>query len=411
MLSSTILCCLPVVVLLISPLQAQVAQQSELQRQLIMAEDGSTITISPGTWQVSSTIVLEGKKNITLRGSGMGITILSFKDQPENTEGIRIINAKDITVRDLTITDTRGDAIRATGVNGISFIRVAVTWSGKPSKDNGAYGFCPVQCQQVLIDSCSATGASDAGIHVGQSKDVIIRNSLTKNNVAGIEIENSLNTQVYENEATGNTGGILIFDLPGLEQKKGGNVKIFRNNIHHNNFPNFAPKDNIPGKIPQGSGIIILATSDVHVYDNTIHYNNSMGTAILSYYLTENPISDSAYVPYPAAVYIHDNDYLREPVKFQGKGLFGAIFRLKLRFGKNVPHIIFDGILNQAWVDDKGSYRTGYRICIGANRNVSFANLDAANNFRNISRDMSAYTCSPPSDIITGRSMLAANRR
>lgn len=38
--------------------------------------------------------------------------------------------------------------------------------------------------------------------------------------MAGIEIENSLNAEVYENEATENTGGILVFDLPDLILKK-----------------------------------------------------------------------------------------------------------------------------------------------------------------------------------------------
>ena len=35
----------------------------------------------------------------------------------------------------------------------------------------------PVQCKNVLIDGCVAIGASDAGIYVGQSQYVIVRNS------------------------------------------------------------------------------------------------------------------------------------------------------------------------------------------------------------------------------------------
>jgi parallel beta-helix repeat protein len=131
-----------------------------------------------------------------------------------------------------------------------------------------------------LIDSCIAIGASDAGIYVGQSQYVIVRNSKAINNVAGIEIENTLNADVYNNEATMNTGGILVFDLPNLVQKKGGYVRIFNNNIHHNNYSNFAPKGNIVGKVPLGTGVMVLATNNVEIFGNKIVNNKTAGTAI-----------------------------------------------------------------------------------------------------------------------------------
>jgi hypothetical protein len=112
--------------------------------------------------------------------------------------------------------------------------------------------------------------------------------------------------------------------------------------------------------------------------------------------MTENPIRDSLYTPYPANVYVHDNDYIRDPVKFQGKGRIGLLFRFKLRFGKKVPHIFYDGILNKAWTDSSGQYKPEYRICISDNKNATFANLDAGNNFKNVSRDAAQYNCSNP---------------
>ena len=67
------------------------------------------------------------------------------------------------------------------------------------------------------------------------------------------------------------------------------------------------------------------------------------------------------------------------------KGRMGLMFRLKVRFGKNVPHIIYDGI-----TDDKVK---GLAICIRNNENQSVANIKAANKFKGISRDMSVYNC------------------
>ena len=63
--------------------------------------------------------------------------------------------------------------------------------------------------QNVLIDGCVAIGASDAGIYVGQSQNIIVKNSIAQYNVAGIEIENSFYADVFDN-LTSHTGGILV---------------------------------------------------------------------------------------------------------------------------------------------------------------------------------------------------------
>ena len=219
---------------------------------------------------------------------------------------------------------------------------------------------------------------------MGQSKYIIVRNSKATENVAGIEIENSLYADVYDNETTNNTGGILIFDLPDLVQKKGGYVRVYRNNVHHNNHINFAPKGNIVGKVPQGTGVMILATNHVDVFENKIVNNITASTAIVSYYITENPIKDSSYYPFPTQINIYNNNYERENVRATSKGRMGKMYRFKLRFGKNVPHIQYDGI-----VDAKNPAE----ICVRNNTNQSFANLDAENGFKKISRDASKHDC------------------
>ena len=72
-------------------------------------------------------------------------------------------------------------------------------------------------------------GASDAGIYVGQSKNIVVKRSKAEFNVAGIEIENSMNADVHDNLSTHNAGGILIFDLPNLPQQGGHSHRIFHN--------------------------------------------------------------------------------------------------------------------------------------------------------------------------------------
>jgi len=372
---------------------AQPDVQKRLQRQLILAEDGATIELEAGTFNLTASLSLESKKRITIRGKGADKTILNFKGQTEGAEGLRISNAEAITVEDLAVQDTKGDAIKAMNVEGITFRNVTTAWTGKPGPDNGSYGLYPVQCRKVLIEGCTAIGASDAGIYVGQSRQIIVRRSKAHHNVAGIEIENSIGADVYENEAWENTGGVLVFDLPDLVQKRGGQVRVYNNHIHDNNFPNFAPRGNIVAKVPAGTGVMVLATSQVAIYNNKILRNNSIGTSIVSYYMTENPIADSLYDPYPRAITIHDNTYERDPVRFQGKGRIGQLFRYKLRYGRKVPDIVYDGIVDPKARAADGSVRPEEQICIRNNRNATFVNLDAGNGFRNRSQDLKPHDC------------------
>ena len=367
---------------------AQPDVQKRIQTQFIEATEGSVIELPAGQFYFSVSLSLDGKKNVVIKGQGMDKTKLSFKDQLSGAEGIKITNGSQITIQDLTVQDTKGDGIKTQLVDDITFSNVKVEWTQGPNKKNGGYGLYPVQCNQVLIDGCVAIGASDAGIYVGQSNYIIVRNSKAYRNVAGIEIENSKYADVYENEVYQNTGGVLVFDLPDLIQKEGGFVRVFKNHIHNNNHENFAPAGNIVGKVPPGTGVMILATRNVEVFENRILNNISVGTGIISYYMTENPINDKTYKPFPSEISVHHNEYVRPNVRATGQGRFGKMFRFKLRFGKDVPHIVFDGI-----EDDQMPARS---ICIKDNVNASFMNLDAANDFKGRHRDVGKHLCDGP---------------
>ena len=126
--------------------------EKKIQTQLILAKDGSTVEITEGSFTMTKSLSLEGKKNITIRGKGMDKTILSFKNQTSGAEGIRISECENIILEDLTVQDSKGDLIKTMHVKGITFRRVKAEWTGKPSATNGGYAFYPVQCENVLID-------------------------------------------------------------------------------------------------------------------------------------------------------------------------------------------------------------------------------------------------------------------
>lgn len=365
--------------------------QKNIQSQLILAEQGAVIELPEGTFTLTNTLSLEGKNGITIRGKGTDKTILSFKGQTDGAEGLRVSGCNDIILEGFTVQDAKGDAIKTMHVVGITFRSVKAEWTGTPGPENGGYGLYPVQCEKVLIDKCEAIGASDAGIYVGQSKDIIVKNSKAFHNVAGIEIENSLEADVFDNETTENTGGLLVFDLPDLVQKKGGQVKVHNNNIHDNNFMNFAPKGNIVATVPSGTGLMIMATKGVEVYQNEIVNNQTAGTFILSYISTGRQIKDAAYDPFPSAISVHDNKYERKTGLPVGKDQLATV--LGGKFGENLPNIIYDGIKNPALLDAKGEWIAGQCISIINNKNQTIANLDVAHNFQNIVRADDSFNC------------------
>lgn len=283
--------------------------QERLQSALIDAKPGDTVLLGAGTFALTDGLSLD-VKDVTIKGAGQDKTILDFKGQMAAGEGL-MITSNGVTVRDLTVVDAKGDAIKAKGVDQISFIDLKVDWSGPPKAGNGAYGVYPVSSTNVLIDGVTVRGASDAGIYVGQSKNIIVKRSRAEFNVAGIEIENSMNADVHDNIATHNAGGILIFDLPNLPQQGGHSHRVFHNQVVDNDTQNFAPKGNIVASVPTGTGVMVMANHDVHVFDNAISGNASVAVMLLGYKFA---IKDANYAPLPTDVVIRDNKLDRKSV-------------------------------------------------------------------------------------------------
>ena len=252
-----------------------------LQEAMILMEEGDTLLIKSGYYSFEDGLSLD-IDGVTVIGEGMDKTILDFKNQQSGAQGLLVTSNK-VTLKDFAILDAKGDALKVIGAMGINMINLRTEWTGGPKSTNGAYGFYPVESEDVLIDGCVAIGASDAGIYVGQSKNIIVRNSIAQYNVAGIEIENSYYADVYNNLASHNTGGILIFDLPDLPQQGGHHIRVFENQSIDNDTDNFAPEGNIVGEVPRGTGIIIMANSDVEVFNNLMSGNGTVNLSIVSY--------------------------------------------------------------------------------------------------------------------------------
>jgi parallel beta-helix repeat protein len=276
--------------------------QERLQTALIDAKPGDIVAIGAGRFSLTDGLSL-AVDNVTVIGAGADKTILSFKEQKGAGEGL-LVTSDDVVLKNFAIEDSRGDGIKSKGADRIVYANLRVEWTGGPKETNGAYGIYPVESQDVLIDGALVKGASDAGIYVGQSRNIIVRNSTAMFNVAGIEIENCYNADVYGNIAMHNTGGILVFDLPNLPQMGGHDVRIFSNRIEKNDTANFAPKGNIVASVPVGTGVMVMANRNVHVYGNAIGENSTANILIIGF---PREFNDATYNPLPRDVVIGPN--------------------------------------------------------------------------------------------------------
>jgi parallel beta-helix repeat protein len=306
--------------------------EQELQTALIEARPGDTVQLGRGRIELTSGLSLDVDR-LTIRGEGEDESILSFTNQRRGAEGL-LVTSDGVTLRDFAVENARGDGIKVRDCRGITFRRVRAEWTNGPDSNNGAYGLYPVNCSDVLIVNSIARGASDAGIYVGQSRNIIVRDNLAEFNVAGIEIENSYNADVFGNTARHNTGGILVFDLPDLPQMGGHSVRVYENTIIANNTPNFAPAGNIVASVPAGTGVLIMANRDVHVFDNDIGDNGTANVIVTSY---RAEFQDARYNPLPRNIMIRDNRFGN--AGFAPAGDIAALAQA----GVPMPDVLWDG--------------------------------------------------------------------
>jgi len=343
--------------------------QEEIQEALILAEPGDVIKLSEGFYELMHGLSLD-VDDVSIIGAGEDKTILNFQNQVSSAQGL-LVTSDRVLLKDFAIEDAKGDAVKSKGSDQISFINLRTEWTNGPDSNNGAYGIYPVESKKVLIDGCIAIGASDAGIYVGQSEQIIVRNTLAKFNVAGIEIENSYYADVYNNIATNNTGGILVFDLPNLPKQGGKFVRVFNNKSFNNNTSNFAPEGNIVGEVPSGTGLVIMANSHVEVFNNEFSDNSTIHIAVVSGDLESG---DENYYPHPQSIQIHNNSYSN--VGYAPDIERGDLSKLLVEIADGeMPDVIWDGVLplSQALLGQPSNEK----LILNESSSIKFLNLDA----------------------------------
>ena len=358
--------------------------QTHLIEQLIDAQPGAVIEIPAGVFAFDRSLSLT-VDGVTIRGQGMDETILTFQDQVQGAEGL-LVTASDFTIENLAIEDTVGDGLKINEGENIVIRGVRVEWTNGPDTENGAYGLYPVQTTNVLIEDSVAIGAADAGIYVGQSRNVVVRNNRAERNVAGIEIENTIGADVYGNTATENTGGILVFNMPNLPQP-GRQTRVYDNDVFANNTGNFGHEGTPVASIPAGSGIVINSNDEVEIFNNRIADNRTANIIVSSLHSTgyADYSVQPDFDPYPEGIHIHGNTFSGGGNNPDGIDLQGLRVMIDGPMGR-LPDVLWDGF------SDPEKPAGIARICVD-NGDIDVLNADGPNGYDNPAITTAEHQC------------------
>ena len=280
-----------------------------IQAAVNMAQAGDTVIVPPGRYHESVTIARSG---ITIRGgqgavldaagfsAGIRASSGAITQGPDGFPVCPPLNLHDIHIDGLKIVNASFTGVLLRGVDGFSVRDGRYT-------GNQEYAIFPICSQDGVVAGNSVEGTDDAAIYIGDSDDVLIARNHATDSTIGIEIENTTNTVVEGNVVTGNTAGIVAFVLPGLPIPETTGLTIEGNVVAHNNRPNpIDPNDpdEAAGKIPTGTGVLILGADDVRVARNQVVGNESGGIAIAT-----NPfgVDDPRIDPAPDGVTVRSN--------------------------------------------------------------------------------------------------------
>ncbi|WP_417483921.1 parallel beta-helix domain-containing protein [Maricaulis salignorans] len=366
--------------------------QNQLIERLIDARPGDVIEIPEGVFAFDRSLSLN-VDGVTLRGQGPDRTILTFQDQVQGAEGL-LVTASDFTIENLAIEDTVGDGLKINDGENIIVRGVRVEWTAGPRTENGAYGIYPVQTRNVLVEDSIAIGASDAGIYVGQSRNVVIRRNRAERNVAGIEVENTIGADVYDNVTTENTGGILVFNMPNLPQP-GYQTRVYNNHVFGNNTGNFGHAGTPVASIPAGSGIVVNSNDLVEIFDNDISDNRTANIIISSLHSTgysSYSVQDD-FDPYPEGIHIHGNRFAGGGDNPDGLELQGLKLLIAGPLGR-MPDVLWDGYQDISKHVD-GALPDDLRICLD-NGEAQLVNADGPHDYAAPALATDQHRCTLP---------------
>jgi len=244
----------------------EVRPGQSIQEAVDKAGRNGIVRIYPGTYHENVLVIHHG---VTIEGvirNGKRPVLDGRNLLPDAISGL----GNDFKVMNLEIRNYQGNGVVVHKARNVIYRNLIL-------HNTGLYGVYPIECDGVLVEDCKVSGARDAGIYVGQSRNIVVRHNEAFQNVTGIEIENCVNAIVEDNYVHNNTGGILVFLLPFNPSKVQDGCIVRRNRVINNNTPNFADPEAIVSNVLKGTGIMLLAADNTEVYENEIVGNGTFG--------------------------------------------------------------------------------------------------------------------------------------
>lgn len=289
---------------------------------------GTKFLIEPGTYQEEVTIH-QGGDGIALVGCGAASDNRPRIIPPvsESTgRGIQATSVNGLVFQSLDFFNQANDHIRVTLGNDIVFRDI----TGDGNRHT-AYAVFPILSNNVLVELCKVRAQDDAPIYIGQSSTIVVRYNDVRDGVAGIEIENCGNAQVYGNYGTANTAGLLVFKDGNLPVQLSECHAVHHNLFENNNEPNFGT--GAVGAVPTGTGILIISTDSTPYSYNMVRGNNTAGIV-----LTDQVTAGFNVSPGDSTV---DHNYLINNVMY-GNGTSVDTDRWPLPFGSDLVFLALD---------------------------------------------------------------------
>jgi parallel beta-helix repeat protein len=193
--------------------------------------------------------VLDGRNvresGVTASGDGFEMAFLALKGYAKT--GILVKNARGVYLHDLSLAG--------------------------PS----TLGLAAELCSNVRIEHVKVTGMTSAGVYAGSSEAVSINGVEAFGNAIGIELENSIHSEVFANHVYENTVGIFVALQPHLPSKVSLYNQVYDNVVENNNLDGETSQP-----LPQGIGILVLAADYVELQGNTVTGHEHAGLAVYS---------------------------------------------------------------------------------------------------------------------------------